>query len=158
MAGAQMRRLVALLILNFGCDPPGTAASQSKSAAVVPYLYGRTRADAEATVRAAGLLPQFRGAAVAGSIVSEQSRLPGAQVARSSWITMILKARPTQATVPALLGLNRRDAESSARAAGLLPTFSGPDGQNMKVVRQSLPPAAKVARSTAITLLTGTFH
>lgn len=119
----------------------------------VPYLFGRTRVDAEKLTDAAGFTTRFVGpggpdaTVIAQSIEAGQLRPHGTQI-----VLRMGLVEGGGTTAPRLLGLNRDAASSRAVASGLKPLFYGPNEAGLLVASQSVPPGQQVARGTYIQL------
>jgi hypothetical protein len=121
------------------------------SAATVPDVTGRARADAESAVQAAGLVPAFTGATGSGAWVWSQSPSGGSVVASGSTVTMQVRdAAP--ATVPDVREMTRADAASAVQAAGLVPAFTGATASGAWVQSQSPSGGSVVASGSTVTM------
>jgi beta-lactam-binding protein with PASTA domain len=119
----------------------------------MPYLFGRSRVDADTQVRAAGLRPRFTGSAAPGATVVTQSVEAGRQLPAGTVVSLRMDiVQGGYVTAPPLLGLNHDAAATRAEAAGLKPIFYGPNGYGVVVASQSVPPNEQVARGTYVQL------
>ncbi len=147
--------VAAFLLLGGGDDDGPTVA--------VPDVAGQTAAQAVATLRDAGLSPQTAGqtsGSVARGVVIGTVPPAGDEVAEGSRVTVNVSQGTGEATVPALAGLSRDQAQAALTDAGLTGRFieaasdSVPEGG---VISQD--PAAglriPVGSAVAVTVSTG---
>ena len=119
----------------------------------VPYLFGRTRGDAEKLSDAAGFTTRFVGPGGPDATVIAQSVEAGQSRPRGSQINLRMGlVGGGSITAPRLLGLNRGAASGRAEASGLKPLFYGPNEPGVLVASQSVPAGQQVARGTYIQL------
>ena len=158
-----MRRTFALLFgafTLFASTLPAPAMAESgpkrsdgdAGASTAPYLFGRSRADAQALSIAAGLKPVLAGSANSDATVVSQSIAAGRQAARGTVIVLRMGVADGQVTVPALLGYNREAAGARASATGLRPLFYGSAESGVLVASQSPPSGKQVAKGTYVQL------
>jgi serine/threonine-protein kinase len=96
-------------------------------AATVPSITGKKQSDAEAALKAAGLVPapyQSYSGTVAKGLVADQNPVAGASMTPGSKVTFVVSlgpAAPTTVGVPNVVGKSQADAEAALRAAGFVP-------------------------------------
>ena len=95
--------------------------------ATVPAINGKKQADAEAALKAAGLVPapyQSYSDTVAKGIVTGQNPVAGATMAPGSKVTFVvsLGQGAQSVSVPNVVGKSQSDAEAALKAAGLVPS------------------------------------
>ena len=122
---------------------------------VIPALAGMAPADAEAALKALGLVPA-RGEdvfadGVAVGQVATSTPAPGTSVARGSTVTYQVSKGPNLVKVPVLNMMNLQQATATLAAAGL--TVGQVTGDpNRAVVIASPPAGTSVPRGTAVNL------
>ncbi len=147
-----------------GNNPPGDTPPGDDLVAV-PNLIGMTKADAEQTVLAVGLLPEALGrlleAQSLDGIVDTQEDPPGTLLPRGTTLAFTYGvhkgSRPTgpdTVAVPDLVGLTQAAAEQAVLDAGLLPQATGhavtDQAQHDKVDTQNPAAGTQVARDSTV--------
>jgi serine/threonine-protein kinase len=128
---------------------------------VVPKVNGKKQADAEAALKAVGLVPtpsQAYSDTVAKGIVAEQNPVAGASMSPGSKVTFVVSLGPStqSVTIPNVVGKSQADAESAIRAAGLVPSaLSNVDSTVPKgiVAGQSPAGGGKTAKGAVVGIL-----
>jgi beta-lactam-binding protein with PASTA domain len=105
----------------------GITVSQGKgtSPVKVPNVVGRSQADAESVIRAAGLVPNIYtqvSATVPKGTVAAQSPPAGSATAKGGVVGIFVSTGPdTAVSVPNIKGMTAEDAAKAISAAGLVP-------------------------------------
>lgn len=122
----------------------------------MPDLLGKSRPQAEALLRSAGLLGVAEGPdfGVGATQVVRQGVAPGAAVARGTRIPFqfVFTGATGLVQVPSLLGLTRQRADDVLRNAGLNGVFRGGASPLHRVSAQSLAAGARVPRGTSLVI------
>ena len=91
----------------------------------IPNVVGKSQADAEATIKGAGLVPTVVtgiDARVPKGIVAGQSPAAGSKTAKGSSVGILVSLGPdTSVTVPNVVGKTAEEAAAAITAAGLVP-------------------------------------
>jgi serine/threonine-protein kinase len=126
----------------------------------IPNVVGRSQSDAEAAIRAAGLVPSAISnvdATVPKGIVAGQSPAGGGKTAKGSVVGILVSLGPdTTVTVPSVVGRSQADAEEAIKAAGLVPQAAvQPDAEVPKgtVISQG-PQGGVIAQAGSVVLFT----
>jgi serine/threonine-protein kinase len=120
---------LAGVLINPG-DTVGLVVSKGPAPArtVVPAINGKKQADAEAALKAVGLVPapyQAYNDTVAKGIVADQNPVSGASMAPGSKVTFVVSLgppAPTTVSVPNVVGKSQADAENALKSAGFVPS------------------------------------
>jgi eukaryotic-like serine/threonine-protein kinase len=135
--------------------------SKGPMLAKVPVLVGTQRSVAVQQIRARGLSPSVEeeeSSAPAGEVI-RQSPSAGSELPRDSSVTIVVSEGEEQASVPNVIGDERREAVEALRAAGLEPTVSEQQtevpSQVGRVTDQFPPPGSEVEPGTAVTVVVG---
>jgi tyrosinase len=130
--------------------PDGTPvwATNTVQLALVPNALALPRAQAEAAVRAADLVPNFTGSGDPGARVVNQAPRAGNRVPVGSLVMLELSTAEFVA-VPDVVGLGRWEASEAITSAGLVPVFSG---RGFEVASQTPAAGTQVSRGTRVTL------
>lgn len=129
--------------------PQGSAGSSR--IVTVPEVTGKSRAEAEAELKGAGLLARYEGD---GDIVTNQVPKAGSQVAEGTAVIVyfgheeLYNLDGTEAQVPDVIGKTLKEAALILGARGL---GVDPSGRGL-VVRQSPAPGTHVKKGTAVTI------
>jgi eukaryotic-like serine/threonine-protein kinase len=127
----------------------------------VPVLVGSQRRLAVQQIRGRDLTPSVseeENAAPAGQVIG-QSPDAGSEVEPGSTVAIVVSSGEEQASVPNVIGKERRDAVEAIRAAGLTPsveeeetTVAGKDG---RVLDQFPPPGSEQEPGATVTITVG---
>jgi eukaryotic-like serine/threonine-protein kinase len=135
--------------------------SKGPQLAKVPVLVGAQRSVAVQQIRARGLSPSVEeeeSSAPAGEVI-RQSPSAGSELPRDSSVTIVVSEGEEQASVPNVIGSERREAVEALRAAGLDPTVSEQQtevpSQVGRVTDQFPPPGSEVEPGTGVTVVVG---
>ena len=135
--------------------------SNGPKLAKVPVLVGVQRAVAEQRIHARGLVPSVSeraNSAPAGEVIS-QSPSAGGEVEPGSTVAIVVSKGEEKASVPNLIGMERREAVEEIRAAGLEPSVQEQEtevsSQVGRVTDQFPPPGSEVDPGTTVTLVVG---
>lgn len=127
--------------------------------ALVPSLIGKTKAQAVATLNAAGLAPQASGpnVGIPPTKVIAQDKPAGATVARGSTVAFTYTFTGViqlKVPVPNVLGKTKVQAQALVQAKGLTPKLVGPNfGIGATKVTQQFPaPGTMVFKNTQVTI------
>ncbi|MEZ5076502.1 MAG: PASTA domain-containing protein [Solirubrobacterales bacterium] len=127
----------------------------------VPVLVGVQRSVAVERLRGHGLEPvvsEEESGEPAGQVIS-QSPDAGTQVARGTQVSVVVSAGEAKATVPNVIGQERREAVEAVRAAGLTPVVEEAETeipeQIGRVVDQFPPPGRELRPKAEVTLVVG---
>ncbi len=137
----------------------------------VPDIVGEDKADAEAAVTTAGLVPSGSSVDVTDPAedgkVQTQSPAAGTQVNTGSTVTFTYgeytapTPPPTQVAVPDIVGEDKADAEAAVTTAGLVPSGSSVDvtdpAQDGKVQTQNPAADTQVNTGTTVTFTYGKY-
>jgi len=135
--------------------------SKGPKLAKVPVLVGSQRSVAVQQIRGRGLSPEVEeeeSSTAAGEVI-RQSPSAGSELPRGSTVTIVVSEGREQATVPNVIGDERRQAVEALRAAGLdpdvqeQPTEVPP--QVGRVTDQFPPPGSEVEPGTGVTIVVG---
>ena len=123
----------------------------------IPNVVGKSQADAEAAIKAAGLVPSVVSnvdATVPKGIVAGQSPAAGGKTAAGSVVGILVSLGPdTTVSVPNVVGKSQADAEAAIEAAGLLPQAAEqPDAEVPKgtVISQGPQGGAKAEAGSVV--------
>ena len=135
--------------------------SRGPRLAKVPVLVGAQRRVAVQRLRGAGLVPSVseeESAAPTGQVI-RQTPSAGTEVAPESSVAMVVSSGREMATVPTLIGRERREAVEAVREAGLAPFVEEEEtevpGQVGRVVDQFPPPGKELSPGSEVTLVVG---
>jgi eukaryotic-like serine/threonine-protein kinase len=127
----------------------------------VPVLVGAQRSVAVQRIRGGGFVPSIaeeESAKPEGEVLS-QSPDAGSELEPGSTVTIVVSAGESTATVPNVIGQQRREAVEAMRAAGLGPFVEEEEtavpSQVGRVIDQFPPPGKEVAEGTEVTLVVG---
>lgn len=127
----------------------------------VPVLVGSQRAAAVERIRGRGLEPavaEEESSATAGEVIS-QSPEAGSRVTTGSQVTIVVSAGEAKATVPNVIGKERREAVEEVREAGLTPVVEEEETeipeQVGRVIDQFPPPGRELEAKEEVTLRVG---
>jgi serine/threonine-protein kinase len=123
----------------------------------VPNVVNKSRAAAEADIRAAGLQPELRntvnGADCTVNSVVNQDPQAGEKVERNSTVRYDICGGPELVTVPDLVGSTKASADSQLKSAGLVAVFKEVDNEAPKDQVVRVPDAGKkVAKGQEVTV------
>jgi eukaryotic-like serine/threonine-protein kinase len=135
--------------------------SRGQKLAKVPVLAGTQRSVAVQQIRGRGLTPSVEeeeSARPAGEVI-RQSPSAGSELPRGSTVSIVVSKGRQQATVPNLIGKERREAVEEARAAGLIPEVEEEEtevpAQVGRVTDQFPPPGSEVEPGSGVTIVVG---
>jgi serine/threonine-protein kinase len=135
--------------------------SSGPKLARVPVLVGAQRSLAVQQIRGRGFTPSVEEAessAPAGQVI-RQSPSAGSELPAGSTVTIVVSQGEEQATVPNVIGKERREAVEAVRAAGLDPAVQEQEtevpSQVGRVTDQFPPPASEVEPGSAVTIVVG---
>ncbi len=127
----------------------------------VPVLVGSQRSLAVEQIRARGLSPEVseeEDEAPAGEVI-RQAPSAGSELPRGSTVTIVVSAGEEQASVPNVIGKERREAVEALRAAGLIPTVTEQPtevpSQVGRVTDQFPPPGSEVEPGSGASIVVG---
>jgi beta-lactam-binding protein with PASTA domain len=127
----------------------------------VPVLVGTQRSVAVQQIRSRGLSPSVEeeeSSAAAGEVI-RQAPSAGSELPRGATVTIVVSAGEEQATVPNVIGDERREAVEALRAAGLDPNVSESatevEAQVGRVTDQFPPPGSEVEPGSGVTVVVG---
>jgi serine/threonine-protein kinase len=127
----------------------------------VPVLVGTNRGEAVQRIRGRGLVPQVSeepASAAAGEVI-RQSPSAGSELPRGSSVSIVVSEGEEQASVPNVIGKERREAVETLRAEGLVPSVEEEEtevaSQVGRVTDQFPPPGSEVEPGTEVTLVVG---
>jgi serine/threonine-protein kinase len=127
----------------------------------VPVLVGVQRGVAVERIRGRGLDPvvaEEENGAPAGEVIS-QSPEAGSQVPRGSQVSIVVSSGEAKATVPNVIGQERREAVEAVRAAGLTPVVEEEETdipeQVGRVIDQFPPPDRELDPKEEVVLRVG---
>ena len=142
--------VVAVAALGVGLYLAGRPAQSA-----VPRLVGLTASQAQLKLTEAKL--NGRSTVVAGSCIKDevisQDPQPGVQLAQGRTVSYNVCGGPGTTTVPPLHGLSQQDAETTLRAAGLIPAVERIDGlvaEKDHVVSSDPAAGASVAKGSTV--------
>ena len=127
----------------------------------VPVLVGATRAEAVQRIRGRGLVPEVgeEAASAAAGEVIRQSPSAGSELPRGSSVSIVVSEGEEQATIPNVIGNERREAVEALRAEGLVPSVEEAEtdvvAQVGRVTDQFPPPGQEVEPGTEVTIVVG---
>ena len=129
--------------------------------ATVPVLVGSRRGEAVQRIRGRGLTPEVSGetaSAPAGEVI-RQSPSAGSELPRGSSVSIVVSEGREQASIPNVIGKERREAVEALRAEGLVPSVEEsetevPD-QVGRVTDQFPPPGTEAEPGTEVTIVVG---
>lgn len=127
----------------------------------VPNINGKKQADAEAALKAVGLVPapsQSYSDTVAKGVVAGQNPVAGASMSPGSKVTFVVSlGKGTQSvTIPNVVGKTQADAEAAIKAVGLVPSAVlnvSPTVPKGIVAGQSPTAGAKTAPGSVVGIL-----
>lgn len=127
----------------------------------VPVLVGAQRGAAVERIRGRGLEPvvsEEESDAPTGEVIA-QSPEAGTEVSRGSQVSIVVSSGTEMATVPNVIGRERREAVEAVRAAGLTPSVEEeetevPD-QVGRVLDQFPPPGSELEPRAEVTITVG---
>ena len=130
--------------------------------AKVPVLVGKQRRVAVQEIRALGLVPSVSEEearnATPGEVIS-QSPSAGRQVEQGATVAIVVARAVKQATVPNVIGKERREAVERVREKGLVPVVEEEEteveSQIGRVLDQFPPPKEEVEPGSEVTLVVG---
>ena len=135
--------------------------SKGQKLATVPVLVGTQRSVAVQQIRGRGLVPgveEEESAKPAGQVI-RQSPSAGSELPRGSSVTIVVSEGEEQATVPNVIGSERREAVETLREAGLAPVVQEQqtevEAQVGRVTDQFPPPGSELAPGSEVTLVVG---
>jgi eukaryotic-like serine/threonine-protein kinase len=135
--------------------------SKGPPLAKVPVLVGIQRSLAVQQIRSRGLSPNVEeeeSPAPAGEVI-RQSPSAGSELPRDGAVTIVVSAGEEQASVPSVIGDERREAVEALRAAGLEPSVTEQptevEAQVGRVTDQFPPPGSEVEPGTTVTIVVG---
>jgi serine/threonine-protein kinase len=137
--------------------------SQGPKLAKVPVLVGTQRRVAVQQIRGRGLTPSVseeESSSPAGEVIS-QSPSAGTEVEPGSTVSIVVSSgkKKEVATVPNVIGKERREAVEAVRAAGLTPEVEEEEtevqGQVGRVIDQFPPPGKELEPGTTVTITVG---
>jgi eukaryotic-like serine/threonine-protein kinase len=135
--------------------------SKGEKPAKVPVLVGTQRSVAVQQIRGRGLVPSVEeeeSSKPEGQVI-RQAPSAGSDLPRGSTVTIVVSAGEEEATVPNVIGKERRAAVEAVRAAGLVPTVQEEETevpqQIGRVTDQFPPPGSEVEPGSAVTLTVG---
>jgi eukaryotic-like serine/threonine-protein kinase len=135
--------------------------SKGPKLAKVPVLVGAQRSVAVQQIRARGLSPNVEeeeSSLPAGEVI-RQSPSAGSELPRDASVTIVVSEGEERASVPNVIGSERREAVEALRAAGLDPTVSEQEtevpSQVGRVTDQFPPPDSEVEPGTEVTVVVG---
>ena len=135
--------------------------SSGPKLAAVPVLVGIQRTVAVQRIRARGLVPsvsETEDPSPAGEVIS-QSPSAGTRVEPGSSVSIEVSEGEAKASVPTVIGMERRDAVEAIRAAGLTPTVQEQEtevpSQAGRVTDQFPPPGSEVEEGTGVNIVVG---
>ena len=130
----------------------------------VPSLSGETRSAAQSTLESEGLAlgtvsERESSTATPGTVIS-QSPAPGtsAKAGATVSVTIAKKPKPTNVTVPTVVGLSEVEAEAALERVGLVASVSSEAAeasQQGKVVRQSPTGGTKAPKESTVLIYVG---
>ena len=153
-------------------DPPGgttatrgttvvLTVSKGQKLAKVPVLVGAQRSLAVQQIRGRGLVPSVEereSPKPEGEVIS-QSPSAGSELPRGSTVTIVVSQGERQASVPNVIGKERRQAVEELRAAGLVPEVQEEETevspQIGRVTDQFPPPGSEVEPGSGVTVVVG---
>jgi serine/threonine-protein kinase len=127
----------------------------------VPVLVGANRGEAVQRIRGRGLVPQVseEASAAAEGEVIRQSPSAGSELPRGSSVSIVVSEGEEQATIPNVIGKERREAVELLRAEGLVPSVEEEEtevaAQVGRVTDQFPPPGNEVEPGTEVTIVVG---
>jgi len=135
--------------------------SRGPKQVTVPVLVGVQRGVAVERIRGRGLEPvvtEEESEVPAGEVVS-QSPEAGTEVGRGSQVAIVVSSGEATATVPNVIGRERREAVEAVRAAGLTPSVEEEETdvaeQVGRVLDQFPPPGAELEPRQEVTIVVG---
>jgi beta-lactam-binding protein with PASTA domain/tRNA A-37 threonylcarbamoyl transferase component Bud32 len=136
--------------------------SQGPKLVKVPVLVGSQRRVAVQQIRARGLVPEVgeeeTDSASAGEVL-RQSPSAGSKVEPGTTVGIVVARSKAKATVPNVIGKERREAVEAVRAAGLAPFVEEEEteveSQIGRVVDQFPTPGSEQAEGAEVTLVVG---
>jgi serine/threonine-protein kinase len=135
--------------------------SSGPKLAKVPVLVGSQRGTAAQRIRARGLVPSVteqEDSAPVGEVIS-QSPSAGTKVEPGSTVSIVVSKGEEEASVPNVIGKQRREAVEAIRAAGLEASVQEQEteipSQVGRVTDQFPPPGSEVGPGTTVTLVVG---
>ena len=137
--------------------------SQGPKLAKVPVLVGTQRRVAVQQIRGRGLTPSVseeESSSPAGEVIS-QSPSAGTEVEPGSTVSIVVSSgkKKEVATVPNVIGRERREAVEAVRAAGLTPEVEEEEtevqGQVGRVIDQFPPPGRELEPGATVTITVG---
>ncbi len=149
----------------------GTTATRGTSVTVVvsrgpklkkvPVLVGAQRAVAVERIRSLGLVPSVseeESSAPEGQVI-RQSPSAGSELPREGAVSIVVSEEEEPATVPNVIGLERRSAVEEMRAAGLTPSVQEQETEVLsqvgRIIDQFPPPGSEVEPGTGVSLVVG---
>jgi eukaryotic-like serine/threonine-protein kinase len=153
-------------------DPPGgttatrgstvvLTVSKGQKLATVPVLAGTQRSVAVQQLRGRGLVPgveEEESAKPAGQVI-RQSPSAGSELPRGSSVTIVVSEGEEKASVPNVIGNERREAVEAVREAGLVPVVQEQptevEAQVGRVTDQFPPPGSELDPGSEVTLVVG---
>jgi len=135
--------------------------SKGQKLAKTPVLVGTQRSTAVEEIRGRGLVPSVEeqeSAKPEGQVI-RQAPSAGSELPRGSTVTIVVSEGEEEATVPNVIGKERRAAVEAVRAAGLSPSVQEEETevpqQIGRVTDQFPPPGSEVEPGSAVTLTVG---
>ena len=127
----------------------------------MPVLVGVQRTVAVQRIRARGLVPsvsETEDPSPAGEVIN-QSPSAGTRVEPGSSVSIEVSEGEAKASVPTVIGMERRDAVEAIRAAGLQPTVQEQEtdvpSQAGRVTDQFPPPGSEVEEGASVNIVVG---
>jgi eukaryotic-like serine/threonine-protein kinase len=135
--------------------------SKGQKLAKVPVLVGTQRSVAVQQIRGRGLTPgveEEESAKPAGEVI-RQAPSAGSELPRGSSVSIVVSKGEKKATVPNVIGKERREAVEALREAGLEPSVQEQETevpqQAGRVTDQFPPPGSEVEPGSEVTIVVG---
>ena len=159
MVAPTASQIMAEILPALGIEPDYTADELAGADAAVPYVVGKSAADAKAALTAAGFACTTVGS---GDTVTDQTPAGGAIVPNNASIVLYLGAEKpdTPCTVPNVVGRTPSEANKALTNAGLImkvagATNTGGSTGSVTAISQSAEPGTELAAGSVVTVRFG---
>ena len=159
MVAPAASQIMAEILPALGIEPDYSADELAGADAAVPYVVGKSAADAKAALTAAGFACTTVGS---GDTVTDQTPAGGAIVPNNASIILYLGAEKpdTPCTVPNVVGRSPSEANKALTNAGLImkvtgATNTGGSTGSVTAISQSAEPGTELAAGSVVTVRFG---
>ena len=159
MVAPTASQIMSEILPALGIEPDYSADELAGADAAVPYVTGKSAADAKAALTAAGFACTTVGS---GDTVTDQTPAGGAIVPNNASIVLYLGAEKpdTPCTVPNVVGRSPSEANKALTNAGLImkvtgATSTGGSTGSVTAISQSAEPGTELAAGSVVTVRFG---